>query len=124
MSDTTKFLGLRPGVYKEFGSEVELLSNGKLCLKGTPYLAGSASSLLDCLTVWYKYSGWKLKSCMKSCSAVPSKLLGIKFIPFRLKKGCFANFLVLKKNIINNEVSFTPMAVLYEGQQILVEDIG
>ncbi len=122
VSDTTKFLGMKPGVYKEFNNEVELCPDGKLCLKGTPYLAGSASSLLDCLNVWYRTSGWSLKSCIKACSIVPSKLLGIKFLPYRLQIGRPVNLLVLKKEIKNDKIYLTPRAVFCEGKQILLEE--
>ncbi|MCX8064424.1 MAG: hypothetical protein N3G21_04550 [Candidatus Hydrogenedentes bacterium] len=122
VSDSTQFLGMKPGIYKEFENEVELLPSGKLCLKGTPYLAGSASSLLDCFNVWYNISEWSLRSCAKSCSIVPTKLLGVKFVPYRLRLGYFANFVVLNKRLKNGVPTFTPMAVFYEGGCNVLED--
>lgn len=122
VSDSTQFLGMRPGTYKEFDNEVELLPNGKLCLKGTPYLAGSASSLLTCLNHWFNISKWPLRSCVRSCSVIPSKLLGIKFIPYQLKLNHLANFMILKKYIDKGLIKLTPLAVFFEGSYIVFEE--
>jgi N-acetylglucosamine-6-phosphate deacetylase len=81
VSDATQFMGMKPGVYEEFGSSVELKGDGKLCLKGTPYLAGSASSLLDCIPIWQKHTASSWDKCFKSASSVPAKLLGVKCLP-------------------------------------------
>ncbi len=48
VSDSAPAAGLPPGNYHYFGSEVELLENGKLVKSGTPYLAGSSCCLQDC----------------------------------------------------------------------------
>ena len=45
-SDATSLAGMPPGAYTEFGMDVEVRPDGKLCLRGTPYLAGSAQGLL------------------------------------------------------------------------------
>ncbi len=98
VSDATQFMGMPPGVYQEFGAPVELKQDGKLCLKGTPYLAGSASSLLDCIFVWKEHTPYSWEMTFKCGASVPAKKLKIKMPPFTLKKGVKANFICAKIN--------------------------
>ena len=104
VSDATKFMGMSSGVYKEFGSEVELKKNGELCLKGTPYLAGSASSLLDCIPIWRKNTWNSWDKCFKCASSIPAKLLKVKMPLFRVSVGAKANFICVKMNREKNKL--------------------
>ncbi|WP_293868325.1 amidohydrolase family protein [uncultured Alsobacter sp.] len=48
VSDATALGGMPPGVYRQpIGGEVELTPDGRLGVRGTPYLAGAARSLAD-----------------------------------------------------------------------------
>lgn len=96
VSDATQFLGMRPGRYSEFGATVRLYSNRKLCLEGTPYLAGSASPLLDCVLQWHKATSLPLMSCFRSASAVPARLFGVSMPRWRLKVGSQANGILFR----------------------------
>ncbi|MEE4194939.1 MAG: N-acetylglucosamine-6-phosphate deacetylase [Anaerolineae bacterium] len=52
VSDATRLTGMPPGVYDEsIGGKVELSSDRRLSLAGTPYLAGAAMSLLEDVNV-------------------------------------------------------------------------
>lgn len=52
VSDATALAGMPPGVYTtEIGGRVELTDDGALHQAGTPFLAGSARSLSDCITI-------------------------------------------------------------------------
>ncbi len=104
VSDATKFMGMSSGVYKEFGSEVELKKNGKLCLKGTPYLAGSASSLLDCIPIWQRNTLNSWDKCFKCASSIPAKLLKVKMPHFRMCVGAKAYFICVKMNREQNKL--------------------
>lgn len=48
-ADTGPLAGLPPGVYPSWGQLFEVLPSGKIVIPGTPYLAGSGSSLRDCV---------------------------------------------------------------------------
>lgn len=48
VSDATALGGMPPGIYRQpIGGEVELTADGRLGVRGTPYLAGAARSLAD-----------------------------------------------------------------------------
>lgn len=111
VSDATQFMGMSPGVYQEFGSQVELKKDGKLCLKGTPYLAGSASSLLDCIPIWQKHTLYSWDMCFKCASSVPAKLLKVKMPPFQLRQGTKTNFICAK--IIREKNKLLPIYIFY-----------
>lgn len=117
VSDATRFMGMSSGIYKEFGSEVELKRNGKLCLKGTPYLAGSASSLLDCIPIWYKNTLSSWNKCFKCASSIPAKLLKVKMPLFRLSVGAKANFICVKMNREENKL--IPVGVFCNAKNFL-----
>lgn len=114
VSDATQFMGMKPGVYEEFGSQVELKKDGKLCLKGTPYLAGSASSLLDCIPIWQEHTAYSWDKCFKCASSVPAKLLGLKMPTFRLYPGAKANFMCLKLD--HKKRKFLPVSIFCENK--------
>ncbi|HOK09532.1 MAG TPA: hypothetical protein PLJ10_07705 [Candidatus Hydrogenedens sp.] len=111
VSDATQFMGMKPGEYTEFGSQVELQKDRKLCLKGTPYLAGSATSLTDCIPVWQKATSLPLNTCFYSASVVPAKSLGVKISPFKLVPGRVTNFMLLQEKIIANRKRLIPIAI-------------
>ena len=50
VSDAVSVAGLPPGHYRTLGMEVELQAEGVVRLSGTPYLAGSALTLLRAVT--------------------------------------------------------------------------
>lgn len=49
VSDATDVGGLKPGVYNFQGHEVVLEPSGRIGFKGTPYLAGSSATMLQCM---------------------------------------------------------------------------
>ncbi|GAC1538557.1 MAG: N-acetylglucosamine-6-phosphate deacetylase [Herpetosiphon sp.] len=76
VSDAVALAGCPPGVYETaVGSRVELLPNGRLNLYGTPYLAGSASSLLDGIANAVRYGGVSLAGAVHMASGNPARLL-------------------------------------------------
>ncbi len=118
VSDATQFMGMRPGVYKEFGAEVELKKDGKLCLKGTPYLAGSACSLLDCISVWKENTLNSWYASFQSASLIPAKWLQVKMPGFQINSGTKANFICVKINKENEKL--IPVAVFWDGKVFMV----
>ena len=78
VSDAVATAGLPPGVYETaVGGKVELLPSGRLTLYGTPYLAGSASSLPDGIANAVRHAGVTLAEAVRLATANPARLLGL-----------------------------------------------
>lgn len=78
VSDATAIAGLAPGVYEaSFGGLVELCPDGRMNLLGTPYLAGSSASIVDCLENAIRHAGLTLADAIRLASANPVTLLGL-----------------------------------------------
>lgn len=76
VSDAVAVAGLPPGVYDAaVGGKVELLPSGRLNLFGTPYLAGSASSLPEGIANAVRYAGVTLAEAVRFATANPARLL-------------------------------------------------
>lgn len=79
VSDSVALGGLPPGVYERpDGSRVEIQSSGKASLFGTPYLAGSTSTLIVCLANAVRVAGARLEEAVRMASANPIRLLGLE----------------------------------------------
>jgi len=77
-SDAVALARMAPGIYDAaVGGRVELSPTGRLTLAGTPYLAGSASSLLDGVDVAHRLVGLTPDVALAAASANPRALLGI-----------------------------------------------
>jgi N-acetylglucosamine-6-phosphate deacetylase len=75
-SDATALARMPPGVYDDqLGGAVELHADGRLSLLGTPYLAGSASSLKDGVENAVRLAGCTLAQACRFASANPDRLL-------------------------------------------------
>lgn len=48
-SDSSPIAGMPAGIYSIFGQKVEIARNGRIGVYGTPYLAGSNSTMLQCM---------------------------------------------------------------------------
>lgn len=77
-SDAVALAGMPPGVYRQpVGGEVELHDSGRLTLRGTPYLAGSASSLADGVANAVGAAGVAVADAWAMASTTPAGLLGL-----------------------------------------------
>ncbi len=78
VSDAIEVAGLAPGVYSSsIGGRVELEASGRVNLVGTPYLAGSSASLVECLGNAIQFAGLTISDAVRFISANPARLLGI-----------------------------------------------
>jgi len=78
VSDAVAIAGKPPGVYQTaVGGKVELLPSGRLNLYGTPYLAGSASSLPDGIANAIRHGGLSLPEAVRLVTVNPARLLGL-----------------------------------------------
>lgn len=79
ISDSVAIAGLAAGIYETpVGGKVELLPNGRLNLYGTPYLAGSSSSLPECIAQVVRHTDATLAQAVMMASTQPAKLLGLE----------------------------------------------
>lgn len=78
VTDALALAGLAPGVHASaVGGDVELLPSGRVVLRGTPYLAGSAATLGVCLGNAVHHAGVTLREAVRMVTANPSRLLGL-----------------------------------------------
>lgn len=78
VSDSVALAGAAPGEYRTpVGDAVTLRPDGRLVLSGSDLLAGSASSLRDCLSWAVQRAGLSLRNAAAMTSAVPAALLGL-----------------------------------------------
>ncbi len=76
VSDAVAVAGLPPGVYETpVGGTVELLPSGRLTIPGTPYLAGSASTLGEGVANALRHAGATLAEAVRLATANPARLL-------------------------------------------------
>lgn len=94
VSDATRFAGLPPGIYQSpIGGEVVLDENGRLYMKNFPeLLAGSASSLLDCIQFLVQNKLISLGEAIEMASIKPCEFLG-ESIPHGLVSGAKADLI-------------------------------
>lgn len=77
VSDAVTLAGMGPGRYvTSVGGEVELSSDGRLGLAGTPYLAGAARSITECLSWLLKVSCLPLAQALALVTTNPARFAG------------------------------------------------
>jgi N-acetylglucosamine-6-phosphate deacetylase len=77
-SDAAALAGCAPGDYTTaVGGAVTVGPDGSLRLQGTPYLAGSGASLLDCLRWSTGPGGLPLDTAVTMATTTPANLLGL-----------------------------------------------
>lgn len=77
VTDAIAAAGQPAGKYKLGNVEVEVTESGRVCLPGTPYLAGSALEMHDAIGKTVMYSGVTLDDALRMASANPAALLGM-----------------------------------------------
>ncbi len=75
--DASSLAGSPPGKYREWGTDLEVLPNGKVVLAGTPFLAGSGHFTDRCVGTMIRDAGVSLKDAVDMASARPRQLLGL-----------------------------------------------
>jgi N-acetylglucosamine-6-phosphate deacetylase len=107
ISDAVAVAGLAPGVYDtQVGGKVELLQSGRLTLFGTPYLAGSVSSLRECITNVRRYAHISLPEAIRMASSNPARLLGLDVREKRgaLRSGSSADLTLFRIDPATEEI--------------------
>ncbi len=78
VSDCVPLLGLAPGAYDLFGAGVDLLPDGKVTLRGTSLLAGSAVQLLAGVLHASRVTDLTLEQAYTCATLNPTRLLGVR----------------------------------------------
>jgi N-acetylglucosamine-6-phosphate deacetylase len=94
-SDAAALAGCAPGDYRTaVGGAVTVGADSSLRLQGTPYLAGSGASLLDCLRWATGPGGLHLETAVTMATTTPADLLGLHDRG-RLEVGARADLVLL-----------------------------
>lgn len=96
VTDAIAAAGCPPGNYKLGNVEVEVLETGRVCLPGTPYLAGSASEMHEAIGKAVEFSGLTLDEALQLATANPADLIGATGKFGRIEKGEAADFVLFR----------------------------
>lgn len=75
--DASSLAGLLPGRYPAWGTELEVLANGKVVVPGTPFLAGSGCFTDVCVGNVARMAGLSLRDAVEMATVRPRELLGL-----------------------------------------------
>ncbi|MBU0951578.1 MAG: amidohydrolase family protein [Elusimicrobia bacterium] len=77
-SDAASISGLKPGEYNWLGKNIVIEKSGRISLKGTGYLAGSNSTMINCMNYLASLNLLKEDDLWKAGFENPLKLIGRK----------------------------------------------
>ncbi len=83
--DAGSLAGVRPGRYRQWEQDLEVLPEGKIVVSGTSHLAGSWKFTDTCVGNVIRFAGVTLAEAIDMASARPRELLGLP--PLRLEPG-------------------------------------
>jgi N-acetylglucosamine-6-phosphate deacetylase len=119
ISDAVAIAGLEPGIYETpVGGKVELLPGGRLNLYGTPYLAGSASSLPECIATVVRVGAASLPDAIRMASSNPARLLGLDGLHSRasVRSGSMADLTLFQFDAASGELTIE--ATIVQGEVV------
>jgi N-acetylglucosamine-6-phosphate deacetylase len=90
--DASSLAGCAPGRYREWGTDIDVLPNGKIVVAGTPFLAGSGHFTDVCIGELVRSAGVSLSDALEMASARPRALLGLP--PVELAPGAPADLML------------------------------
>lgn len=77
VSDSVALAGMPPGIYTSaVGGQVELRPDGRLCMKGSEYLAGSTAALPQCIANAVRSAGVSLRDALHMATVNPGAFVG------------------------------------------------
>jgi N-acetylglucosamine-6-phosphate deacetylase len=76
ISDASSYAGMATGRYQDWGTEIEVLPDRRVGLAGTPYLAGSCVTLLDCVR-WAGRNGLDWTDAVHAAAVGPRSMFGL-----------------------------------------------
>ena len=109
--DASGLAGLPPGKYSMWDQEIEILSNGKVVVPGTPFLAGSGSFTDDCVAHLISLGVVSRSQAIEMATNAPRRLLQLPEI--KIEAGSMANLILFDSN---KDVPFRINRVIIEGE--------
>lgn len=92
VTDAVPPAAMPPGLYRYGRMEVEAKPDGLICLPGTPYLFGAATTLEKCVGHVIAWAGASVADAVKMVTENPTRLLGRRLRV--LEKGASANLIL------------------------------
>lgn len=99
VSDCVHLTGLKPGPYDMFGAAVDLLPSGKVCLRGTELLAGSAAPLFHDVARAVAVAGLSYAQAVAAATTTPLRIMGLRRRFARPRVCQRADVLVLRPGV-------------------------
>ncbi len=96
VTDAIAAAGQPPGLYRLGHVEVEVTPARRVCLPGTPYLAGSVLEMHEAVANTVRYSDATLAEALQMASANPAALLGVAEQHGLLAAGRPANLILFR----------------------------
>jgi N-acetylglucosamine-6-phosphate deacetylase len=94
-TDAISAAGAAPGRYRRGDVELESDATGRVSLPGTPYLAGSAATLEQCVANIIAWAGLSVADAVRMVTENPTVLLGRRRRV--LEKGASANLILFSR---------------------------
>ncbi len=116
VSDAVFLAGMPPGTYQVMDHTVELTTERKVTLAGTPYLAGSALQLAEGVGNVARFAGLSLRQAIDLAAANPARLLGVDAAWGCLEAGRTADLLLFDWDAKASHL--TVRALLAEGRPV------
>lgn len=104
ISDSMRATGMPDGVYSLGGQSVHVCGGLATLEDGT--IAGSVTNLMDCLRYAVLEAGIPLESAVKAAAVNPARELSLSQLHGQIKKGAFANLLVLTPDLQIKQIIF------------------
>ena len=104
ISDSMRATGMPDGDYSLGGQPVHVY--GKLATLEDGTIAGSVTNLMDCLRYAVLEAGIPLESAVKAAAVNPAGELSLSHLHGQIKKGAFANLLVLTPDLQIKQIIF------------------
>ncbi|NOT64228.1 MAG: N-acetylglucosamine-6-phosphate deacetylase [Acidobacteria bacterium] len=99
VTDAIAAAGCPPGRYQFGDLTVEVTPQGRVCLPGTPYLAGSAVQMHEAIANTVKFSDATLSEAIQMATANPAALLGVSDKHGELAAGRPADVVILNETL-------------------------
>lgn len=104
ISDSMRATGMPDGDYSLGGQPVHVC--GRLATLEDGTIAGSVTNLMDCLRYAVLEAGIPLESAVKAAAVNPARELSLSHLHGQIKKGAFANLLVLTPDLQIKQIIF------------------
>ncbi|KAK3998361.1 putative N-acetylglucosamine-6-phosphate deacetylase [Cladorrhinum sp. PSN332] len=103
VSDAMHTLGLPDGRYEWWNGQVKdwiVKSGGELLLEGRGTIAGSSTSLIECVNNFMQWSGATIPQALKTVTVTPAAMLGVQRVKGVLDPGADADLVVLSEESV------------------------